>query len=157
MRRAVSGRTRCAGIGFASGWVKSPRPGSDPVNATTDRPSAPELEELSALLAGTPLDHGRLLAALRGIEQGLREHARELDRSGGLLDESDKANRMSLAREDERLRDEVSALLGDVERFRRDAADGADDEAIRRRGSAILAGLRGHRDAEASLVLESAD
>jgi hypothetical protein len=130
---------------------------SDPVNATTDRPTAQELDELSGLLAARPLDHERLIAALRGIEQGLREHARELDRSGGLLDEADKAHRMSLAREDERLRDEVSALLGDVEQFRRDAADGVDDEEIRLRGAALLAGLRGHRDAEASLVLESAD
>ena len=127
------------------------------MNATTDRPTAPELDQLAGLLAANPLDHERLLAALRGIEQGLREHGRELDRSGGLLDEADKAHRMSLAREDERLRAEVSALLGDVEQFRRDAADGADDEAIRRRGSALVAGLRGHRDAEASLVLESAD
>jgi hypothetical protein len=127
------------------------------VNATTDRPTALELDELSGLLAAKPLDHGRLIAALRGIEQGLREHARELDRSGGLLDEADKAHRMSLAREDERLRAEVTTLLADVEQFERDAAHGADDEAIRRRGSALLAGLRGHRDAEASLVLESAD
>ncbi|HKB04989.1 MAG TPA: hypothetical protein VKD90_22390 [Gemmataceae bacterium] len=127
------------------------------MNATTDRPTALELDELSDLLAVHPLDHGKLVDALRGIEQGLHEHGRELDRSGGLLDEADKAHRMSLARQDERLRDEVSALLGDVEQFRRDAADGRDDEAIRRRGSALLAALRGHRDAEASLVLESAD
>ena len=127
------------------------------MDATTDRPTALELDELSGLLGAGSLNHERLIAALRGIEQGLREHARELDRSGGLLDEADKARRMARAREDERLREEVSALLGDAEQFRRDAADGADDEAIRRRGSAILAGLRGHRDAEASLVLESAD
>ena len=127
------------------------------MNTTTDRPSAPELEQLSGLLAATPLDRGGLVSALRRIEQGLREHARDLDRSGGLLDEADKAHRMSLAREDDRLREEVSTLLRDAEQFRQDAADGIEDEEIRRRGSELLAGLRGHRDAEASLVLESAD
>jgi hypothetical protein len=127
------------------------------VNATTDRPSAPELDELSGLLAANPLDRGRLLSSLRRIEQGLREHARGLDETGGLLDEAEKANRMSLAREDDRLREQVSALVGDVEQFRQAAADGLTDEEVRRRGSALVAGLRGHRDAEASLLLESAD
>jgi hypothetical protein len=127
------------------------------VRATTDRPSASELDQLAGLLSAPALDRGELIAAVRRIEQGLREHARELDRSGGLLDEADKARRMSLAREDERLRDEMTVLLRDVEGLRQEASGGADDEGIRRRGSAVLAGLRGHRDAEASLMLESAD
>jgi hypothetical protein len=127
------------------------------VNAIADRPSAPELEELSGLLAATPLDRGSLVSSLHRIEQGLREHARELDQAGGLLDEADKANRMSLAREDDRLREQVATLVSGVEEFREAALDGLDDEELRRRGSALVAGLRGHRDAEASLVLESAD
>jgi hypothetical protein len=127
------------------------------VNAVCDRPSAPELEELAGLLTATPLDRGKLVISLRQIEQGLRERARGLDEAGGLLDEAEKASRMSLAREDDRLREQVSTLLGDAEQFRQAAADGLDDDEVRRRGSALLAGLRGHRDAEASLLLESAD
>jgi hypothetical protein len=49
----------------------------------------------------------------------------------------------------------MSALLRDAQSVRQAAADGADDEDLRRRGGELLAGLRGHRDAEASLVLEN--
>jgi hypothetical protein len=125
------------------------------VNATTDRPSADELNQLSGLLNAPRLDRGALVAALRRLEQGLHEHERDLDQSGGLLDEQDKARRMSLSREDDRLREEMSALLRDAQSVRQAAADGADDEDLRRRGGELLAGLRGHRDAEASLVLEN--
>jgi hypothetical protein len=125
------------------------------VNATTDRPSADELNQLSDLLNAPRLDRGALVAALRRIEHGLHEHERDLDQSGGLLDEQDKARRMSLSREDDRLREEMSALLRDAQTVRQAAADGSDDEDLRRRGGELLAGLRGHRDAEASLVLEN--
>lgn len=127
------------------------------MNVAIDRPSAVELDELAGLLAADPLDRGELESALRRIGQGLAEHAHDLDESGGLLDDADKAARTSLAREDERLREEVSVLLGDVAELRRAATDGVADEELRRRGGELLAGLRGHRDAEASLVLESAD
>lgn len=128
------------------------------MNATTaDCPTVSELDALSGLLAGTPIDRGGLVSALRRIELVLREHARELDETGGLLDEAEKASRMSLAREDDRLREELSTLLGGVEEFRRDAANGIEDDDFRRRGSELVAGLRGHRDAEARLVLESTD
>jgi hypothetical protein len=127
------------------------------VNAIADRPSAAELDQLSELLSADRLDRAELAATLRRIETGVRERARGLDRAGGLLDEADKANRMSLAREDDRLRDEVTALVGELTALAGDAAGGAADEDLRRRGSAVLAGLRGHRDAEASLVLESTD
>ena len=50
----------------------------------------------------------------------------------------------------------MSALLRDAQAVRHAAADGSDDEGLRRRGGELLAGLRGHRDAEASLVLENA-
>jgi hypothetical protein len=126
------------------------------MNATADGPSAGELDQLSGLLTAPDLDRGALVAALRRIEQGLHEHERDLDRSGGLLDEQDKARRMSLSREDDRLRVEMSALLRDAQAVRHAAADGSDDEGLRRRGGELLAGLRGHRDAEASLVLENA-
>jgi len=75
------------------------------VHATADSICATEIEQLAKLLAVVPLDRVALLATFRRIEQGLRERSAELDRSGGLLDESDKAARPSLAREDERLRD----------------------------------------------------
>lgn len=127
------------------------------MNTTLDRPSAVELDELAGLLAADPLDRGDLESALRRIGQGLAEHAHDLDETGGLLDESDKVARTSLAREDDRLREEVSALRRDIEEVRQAAADGLEDEELRRRGGELLAGLRGHRDAEASLVLESAD
>jgi hypothetical protein len=127
------------------------------MSATTDRPSAIELDELKGLLSTAPLDRAGLLAALRRIEDGLRQHARNLDRTGGLLDEDDKAGRMSLAREDDRLRQEVTALIVDAETVRQAAAGRSDDDDLCRRGSELLAGLRGHRDAEARLVLEGAD
>jgi hypothetical protein len=124
------------------------------MNAIADRPTAQELHQLSDLLGAGVLDRRALVATLRQIEHGLREHAHDLDQSGGLLDEADKANRMSLAREDDRLREEVSILLADTEDVRRAARNGSDDE-LRRYAGQLLAGLRGHRDAEASLVLES--
>ena len=127
------------------------------MDATADRPSSAELDQLAGLLAADPLDRAGLAACLGRVAHGLREHAAELDRSGGLLDDADKANRMSLAREDERLRDEISALLQQVSDLARDATVAKDDKELRRRGAAVLAGLRGHRDAEASLVLESTD
>ncbi len=130
---------------------------SDTVNATADRPSAVELDGFNGLLLATPLDRDALVAVLRQIEQGLREHAHDLDESGGLLDEADKANRMSLAREDDRLREELATLLREVQTLRQAAANGSDEDELRRRGAELLAGLRGHRNAEASLLLESAD
>jgi len=125
------------------------------VNA--DRPSAVELDQLSRLLSATPLDRPALAAALRRIEQGLHEHEHNLNHSGGLLDEADKARRMSLSREDDRLREETSTLIRDVQSVREAATYNLDEEDLRRCGSQLLAGLRGHRDAEASLVLENAD
>ncbi len=125
------------------------------MTATTDRPTAIELDQLAGLLAATPLNRGALAAALRQIEQGLREHGHDLDRSDGLLDEDAKAHRMSLAREDDRLREEGVALLGEVVAFRQAAGAPTTEEDLHQRGSALLAGLRGHHDAEASLLIES--
>lgn len=126
------------------------------MNAIADRPSVQELDELSDLAAGLPIDRREVVAVLRQVEDGLLYHARALDRVGGLLDEDEKAARMSLAREDERLRFEVSTLLRNVEGIRRTAVH-ADEGDLRRRLTALVAGLRGHRDAEARLVLESAE
>jgi hypothetical protein len=130
---------------------------SDTMNATADRPSAIELDQLAGLLSADSLDRAALAAALRRIEQGLHEHEHSLNRSDGLLNEQDKARRMSLAREDDRLRGEMAVLIQDVQAVREAMTDGSDDDALRRRGGELLAGLRGHRDAEASLVLENAD
>src|SRR4029079_11003373 len=98
------------------------------MNATADGPSAGELDQLSGLLTAPELDRGALVAALRRIEHGLHEHERDLDRSGGLLDEQDKARRRSLSREDDRLREEMSALLLDAQSVRQAAADGSDED-----------------------------
>jgi hypothetical protein len=122
-----------------------------------DHPTPSELDQFATALNSEPLDRGALIVALRRIEQGLRDHGRELDRLGGLLDEKQKAARMSLAREDQRLREEIKALVSDAERLEEAAVSGGRVEELRRRGSALLAGLRGHRDAEASLVLESVE
>jgi hypothetical protein len=127
------------------------------VNATADRPSAVELDEFNGLLMATPLDRAALVASLCQIEQGLREHAHNLDQSGGLLEEADKARSMSLAREDERLREELATLLREVQTLRQAAANGSDEDDLHQRGAELLAGLRGHRNAEAGLLLESAD
>jgi hypothetical protein len=127
------------------------------MNTVADRPSSSELDQLSVLVAAEPLDRAALAAALRRIEHGLHEREEGLRRSGGLLDEADKAERMSLAREDDRLRDELAALIQNVQAVRDEATDGSDDTELRRRVGEVLAGLRGHRDAEAGLILESAD
>ena len=127
------------------------------MHATADRTCATEVDQLAKLLAVVPLDRVALLATFRRIEQGLRDWSLELDQSGGLLDESDKAARPSLAREDERLRDEIDELLTEIETCRRETIGPGGDDELRLCASAVLAGLRGHRDAEASLVLESAD
>jgi hypothetical protein len=125
------------------------------VSAIADRPSIHELDQLNEVMADAPLDRERVIDVLCGIEQGLLEHARGLDQAGGLLNDDEKAARMSLAREDERLRHEVSHLLREVSDVRRQANGNGNDEELRSRLAHILAGLRGHRDAEASLVLES--
>jgi len=125
------------------------------VSAIADHPSIDELDHLSEVTSAVPLDREQVITALRRIEQGLLEHARGLDREGGLLDEEDKAARMSLFREDERLRHEVSQLIRDVGEVRREAKSGVDDDELRRQLATTIAHLRGHRDAEASLVLES--
>src|SRR5918993_84827 len=126
------------------------------MSVTTDRPSAAELEELTGLLNAAPLDRRALAAALDRIEQGLTDRTQELDEAGGLLDEGDKAHRMSLSREDDRLREEMATLLRDVQDLRA-AGDDLPEDDLRRRGGELLAGLRGHRNAEVGLVLESAD
>lgn len=123
---------------------------------TADCPTASDLDQLTGLLRAEPLDRGALDSALRRIEVELSDRGIDLDRSGGLLDEADKVARPSLAREDSRLRDELTELARNVRAWRELARTGTDDE-VRQRGAPILAGLRGHRDAEAGLVLESAD
>ena len=126
------------------------------MSVTTDRPSAAELRELSGLLNAAALDRKALAEALGRIEEGLRDRGHELDESGGLLDEGDRARRMSLAREDDRLREQIAVLHRDVREIR-ERADEVDEAEMRRRVAGLLAGLRGHSDAEASLVLENAD
>ncbi len=127
------------------------------MSAIADRPSAIELDQLAGILSAESLDRAAFVAALRRIEQGLHEHEHDLDRWGGLLSEADKARRMSLAREDDRLREGVAILIRDVQVVRDAATDGAGDDELRQRGGELLAGLRGHRDAEASLLLENVD
>ncbi len=126
------------------------------MNALIERPSIQEVDRLAELAATPTPDRAEMPRILRHIEDGLRERGRELDRAGGLLDEEEKAARMSLAREDDRLRDESSDLLQMIESIRMALPD-LDDAELHRRISALVAGLRGHRDAEASLVLESVD
>jgi 1,6-anhydro-N-acetylmuramate kinase len=120
-------------------------------------PSARKLDQLADLVAATPLDRGGLAAALGDIERELEAHAVMLDQSGGLLDEAERTARPSLAREDGRLREEIATLLREARECRLSAAGAADDDVVRQCTSAVLAALRGHRDAEASLVLESVD
>jgi hypothetical protein len=125
--------------------------------ATADRPTAGELDQLEELAKANPLSRADLAAKLQRIEQGLRDHGRELDRSNGLLDETDKADRMSLAREDDRLRAEGSTLVDELAALRTAATSGTSDDDFRRQIGALVTALRGHRNAESSLVLESAD
>lgn len=125
------------------------------MSAIADGPSIRELDQLSEINSESPLNREEVVTMLRRIELGLLDHARGLDRVGGLLDEEEKAARMSLAREDERLRHEVSQLIRDVAEIRHEANSDVEDEELHGRLAGVLAGLRGHRDAEASLVLES--
>src|SRR5262249_57142477 len=108
------------------------------VHATADSPWAPEIDKLKKSLAGVPLDRVALLATFRRIEQGLRDWSAELDQSGGLLDESDRAARPSLAREEDRLREEIDKLLREVEACRRETIGPGGDDELRLCASARL-------------------
>ena len=125
--------------------------------AIADRPTAAELDHLSAILTANPLDRAELTKMLRRIEQGLRAHGDELDRTGGLLDEADRADRAGLDREDVRLREEVTTLLRDAQTVRQESGAGGDEANLIERATCLMTALRGHRDAESSLVLENAD
>jgi hypothetical protein len=123
----------------------------------TDRPSVSELDELTRALDPRPLDRDALVTVLQQIEQGLREHCDSLKQRGGLLDEADRIHRPSLEREENRLRDRVCELLGECEELLHDLDDCEDEDVLRARGAELLAALRGLRDDEAHLVLDSAD
>ncbi|HEX3152056.1 MAG TPA: hypothetical protein VHR66_28540 [Gemmataceae bacterium] len=125
--------------------------------ATADRPTAEELDQLDDLLNAESLSRVDLVLKLRRIEQGLRDHGRELDRFDGLIDEADKVNRMSLAREDDRLRTEGAKLVDELASLRLSASGRANDAELRQWGANVVMMLREHRDAESSLVLESVD
>lgn len=124
--------------------------------ATVDRPSAGELDQLMSLLESAPLDRDQISGKLHKLENALRQRRSDLDRAGGLLEDEDRASRMSLSREDDRLRTELTSLADDLNQFRQEVGSSEEDRQLRLRGNALLAGLRGHRDAEASLIIESA-
>jgi hypothetical protein len=125
--------------------------------ATADRPTAAELDRMATILSSRPIDRAELTKMLRRIEQGLRAHGDELDRTGGLLDETDRADRAGLDREDIRLRDEVTTLIRDAQVIRQESGAGGDETNLIERATSLMTALRGHRDAESSLVLENAD
>ena len=82
-------------------------------------------------------------------------HANELQRFGGLLTKDEEAARPGLAREAERLRQEITSLTsqsGDLSE-RVDGPDG--DRIVRRQAEAFLVALRQQRDEEADVKLES--
>lgn len=122
---------------------------------SVERPSALELDQLSSVLETDPLDRPRLITQLRRIERELRDRRRELDRDGGLLDPDVQADRMSLAREDERLVLELSSLADDVQWAKLEAEGSAEDGQIRERIRELINQMQSHRDSEAKLVIES--
>ena len=120
-----------------------------------ESPSALELDQLSSMIETQPLDRKTLIAQLRRIEGELRERRRELDRDGGLLDVEEQSNRMSLTREDERLRGELSSLADDVQWAKLEAEGSAENDQVRDRVQGLVVRMQHHRDSEAKLVVES--
>jgi len=120
-----------------------------------ERPSGPQLDHLSTTLETQPLDRETLIPQLRQIEGGLRERKLELDQDGGLLDVEEQSNRMSLTREDERLRGELSSLADDVQWAKLEAQGSAEDGQVRDRVRGLVVQMHDHRDSEAKLVIES--
>jgi hypothetical protein len=123
----------------------------------TDHPTVADLEQLTQILDSRPLDREGLATVLERIELGLHEHFDALGQRGGLLDESERVHRPSLAREEDRLHEQLGYLVHDAEGLSQAAAGHADDdEELRTHAAGLLAALRGFRDAEAHLVLDSA-
>jgi hypothetical protein len=122
----------------------------------TDHPTVADLDELTQILNSPPLDRAGLVAVLERIEAGLYAHHDALGQRGGLLDESERVHRPSLAREEDRLHEQLGYLVHDAEGLAQAAAGHADDdEELRAHSAGLLAALRGFRDAEAHLVLDS--
>ena len=125
------------------------------MTVSVESPSALELDQLAKVLETEPLDRETLILQLRRIEGELRERRRELDRDGGLLDVEEQSKRMSLTREDERLRLELSSLADDVQWAKLEAESSAENDQVRDRVQALVLRMQHHRDAEAKLVVES--
>ena len=125
------------------------------MNLTQRHSVLPELEELEHALEAEAPERPELSAALAKIAEALRAHARDLDTSGGLLDEKAVAARPSLGRRAEQLRAEISALEVDAEHLQHELEEGHDDEALLHRTEELLAALRKHSDGEAGILLES--
>ena len=125
--------------------------------ATIERPSIAELDHLASQVEAEPLDRGQLIVTLRRVESGLRQRGRELERAGGLLDEEEKVARMSLQREEDRLRYDLDQLADQVAWFREEVEVDPGDDSLRAQANTLLLALRSHREAESRLVLESVD
>jgi hypothetical protein len=125
------------------------------MNSTEKYSVLPELEELEHVLQAEAPERTELSVALAKIAGALRAHARDLDGSGGLLDEKDVAARPSLGRRAEQLRAQVSSLEADAEHLQHEVEAGHDDGELLHRTEELLQALRKHRDGEAGVLLES--
>ena len=125
------------------------------MNATADGPSAGELDQLSGLLTAPNSTGGPWWPPCGGSSMGsTNTSATSTARAGCWTNRTRPGGCPCPARTTGCAR-RCRRLLLDAQSVRQAAADGSDED-LRRRGGELLAGLRGHRDAEASLVLENA-
>jgi predicted ATP-dependent protease len=119
-----------------------------------DLPSALDLDLLERSLSARRLDRIELAEILYHIDKALQEHASELDQSGGLLTGKEEAARPSLARQAQRLREQVESLAESSGELR-DQIQEQGQMAIRQKAREFLKALRKQRDLEADVKLES--
>jgi hypothetical protein len=119
-----------------------------------DLPSALDLDLLERSLSARRLDRVELAEILHHINKALQEHASELDQSGGLLTGKEEAARPSLARQAQRLREQVESLAESSGELR-DQIQEEGQMAIRQKAREFLQSLRKQRNLEADVKLES--
>ena len=127
------------------------------MRATPDRPSVLELERLERALCSEAAPRRQLTSALAGIERALRQHGRDIDRAGGLIDEEQQVARPSLARAAEQLRQHIQELAEEAQALRREAERDVDEDGLMLRSRLLYEALQRLRNAEADIAYEGVE
>jgi hypothetical protein len=120
-----------------------------------DLPSTDDFDRLEQALAGRKLDRANLADILSDLEHALQDHHEHIEESGGLLTHQEEAARPSLARQAEKLRQDLAALADEAADLSERAERPGGEASIRQRALELLGALRQQRDREADLKLES--